>query len=440
MKTRTFKGGIHPGYNKELTEKIPLTFARLPDRVVIPLQQHIGAPCKPLVEAGDTVKAGQKIADSQGFVSAPVHSSISGKVLSIEPHAHPLGIEVNSIIIESDGAGEWTDGIHPPGPLGELSREEIINIIKEAGIVGMGGATFPTHVKLSPPPEKKIDTVVLNGAECEPYLTADHRVMVEEAEEVVFGLKVFMKVLGASRGVIGIEDNKPDAIRAIQEQIPRGEDISVIPLSTCYPQGAEKMLIKATTGRSVPSGGLPLDVGVVNQNVGTSVAVARALREGKPLIERVVTVTGSAINMPANLIVKIGTPVRDIVEQCGGVAGDVRKIILGGPMMGLAQPTLDVPVIKGTSGILVLGDSDVILEEAGPCIRCSRCINVCPLNLLPNFLGTAGERNRLDQAEKYHALDCMECGSCAYICPARRPLTQWIRVAKSRIQARNKKG
>lgn len=440
MALKSFKGGIHPGHYKEFTESVPVTTARSPRKVIMPLQQHIGAPCEPLVKVGDEVKAGQKIADSEGFVSAPIHASITGKVSSIGMHYTPLGVEIKSIVIESDGTdAEQDEKINSGKSPDDLSGKEILDIIREGGIVGMGGAAFPAHVKLSPPEGKKIDTVILNGAECEPYLTADHRIMLEEPEDVVAGLKVVMKVLNAPKGIIGIEDNKPDALEAIKAVIKNEKGITVYPLPTKYPQGAEKMLIEVITGRQVPSGGLPLDVGVVNQNVGTCAAIARTVREGVPLIERVVTVSGKGIKEPANVLVKVGTTFGEIIEQCGGLAENASKIISGGPMMGVSQATTDVPVMKGTSGILVLTDKEVQLQEAGPCIRCARCVEVCPINLLPNFLGAVSEQRLIDSAESYHASDCIECGCCAYICPAARPLTQWIRAAKAEIAARKRK-
>lgn len=440
MRGKLFKGGIHPGHCKELTESVPITSARLPEKVVIPLQQHIGAPCEPLVEVGDEVKAGQKIAASESFVSAPIHASIAGKVVSVDFHYTPVGTKIRSIVIESNGSDEHAEGLNPSRKtLDDLSKEEIVQIIREAGIVGMGGAAFPTHVKISPPEGKKIDTVILNGAECEPYLTADHRIMLEEPENVVFGLKAVMKALDASAGVIGIEDNKPDALKTLKEAVKREKNISVFPLPTKYPQGAEKMLIEVITGRQVPSGGLPLDVNVVNQNVGTSAAIARAILEGTPLIERVVTVSGSGVMNPANLMVRIGTTFEDVIEQCGGLTGQVSKVISGGPMMGISLAITAVPVVKGTSGILVLTEREVHLGEIGPCIRCSRCIAACPMNLLPNFLGTVSEKRFFDRAEVFHALDCIECGCCAYVCPASRPLTQWIRASKAEITARKRK-
>ncbi len=440
MWTKTFKGGVHPEGHKELTERLSLNDCSIPERVVIPLQQHIGAPCDALVQQGDRVKTGQKIGDSESFVSAPVHATISGRVAAVEPYHHPLGMKVNAVVIESDGSDTWADEVKPPAKSYEdMGREEIVEVIRGAGMVGMGGAAFPTHVKLSPPPEKLIDTFILNGAECEPYLTADHRVMLEDPENVILGLKIMMRALGVEKGIIGIEKNKPDAVKKMKELVKEEENLAIFPLPTCYPQGAEKMLIKVITGRKVPSGGLPMDVGVVNQNVSTSRAVARAFLEGTPLVERPLTVTGGGISSPANLNVRIGTLVRELLEHSGGLTENARKLVIGGPMMGLAQSSLEIPVIKGTSGILVLSEHEISLREIGSCIRCAKCVEVCPMNLLPNFLGRAGEKEVIELGEAYRALDCIECGCCAYVCPASRPLTQWIKIIKEEITARRKK-
>ena len=438
MGSAIFKGGVHPEYRKELTASLAITAAPVPQKVVIPMQQHIGAPCEPLVAVGDSVKAGQKIGDSEAFVSAPVHASLSGKVIAIEPYNHCLGRKVKAVVIEGDGSDERCSELEPVDNIDDLSPGELRALIRSAGIVGMGGAAFPAHVKLSPPEGKEIDTVIINGAECEPYLTADHRLMLERPEEVVFGLEVMMKALGAGRGIIGIEDNKPDAVRVMSQAVEGKPDLSVVPLKTKYPQGAEKMLIQVTMRRRVPSGGLPLDVGVINHNVGTAVAISEALRKGVPLMERVVTITGEGVKRPANLMVRLGTLVSDLLEYCGGLKEETCKVILGGPMMGLAQPTADLPVIKGTSGIVALISEDVGLFESGSCIRCARCVQVCPVNLVPTFIAQAAEHGLFGRAEKLHAADCIECGCCAYICPARIPLTQWIRVAKAEVLARQK--
>ncbi len=442
MIQRTFAGGIHPSYFKDFTAGKPIAPTRAPSQVIIPLHQNIGAPCKAAVQVGDEVKMGKVIGEPQGFVSAPIHASISGKVTKIASYAHPLGNPVEAIFIENDGQDALYEGVKPHRPLEELTPQEIIQIAREAGLVGLGGAAFPTHVKLSPPEDIAIDTVIINAAECEPFLTADHALMLERADDVLYGLKAFMKALNATKGIIGIEDNKPDAIAVMQKAVAensQGYDIEVHPLATKYPQGAEKMLIKATTGREVPPGALPMAVNVVNQNNGTSVALAEAIKLGKPLYERVVTVTGPGIQNPANLLVRNGTLVSEIIEQCGGVTDDARKLILGGPLMGLAQPSQEIPVIKGTSGILILTEEDVKYHAIGPCIKCGKCVDVCPMHLLPNFIGSAAEKNDLGLAEKYGALDCFECGCCTYICPAKRPLVQWIRIAKGEILAHKRK-
>jgi electron transport complex protein RnfC len=436
---KTFKGGVHPPHYKEATEHREIEKARLPQRVIIPLQQHIGAPCELIVKVGDKVKVGQKIGEGKAFVSAPVHASISGEVVSIETLPHPVGGKVLSVVIQSDGLDEVDNNIKPFGSIESLSPEELKKIIREAGIVGMGGAAFPTQVKLSPPPEKTIDTVIINGAECEPYLTADHRIMLERTEDVVFGIKVVMRAVGVSSVYIGIEDNKPDAIKKLEEAVSGEENIKVIPLRAKYPQGGEKQLIYAITGREVPSGGLPMEVGVIVQNVGTVTAIARAVKTGMPLIERVVTVTGSGVKKPKNLLARIGTPFKDLIEECGGFNGTPGKVIMGGPMMGIAQTSLEVPVIKGTSGILVLTKEEAKRYEPGPCIKCARCVDICPINLLPTRISHFSQMGMWDEAEEYNALDCIECGSCSYICPSKIPLVQRIRIAKGEILARKRK-
>lgn len=436
---KTFRGGIHPSYNKTLTSNKPIEKANLPKLVIIPLGQHVGAPCEPIVKAGDLVKRGQKIGEAKAFVSAPIHASISGEVKAVEPKPHPGGGMVMSVVIESDGKDELFAEVKPQKSLEELSPEEIKNLIREAGIVGMGGAGFPTQVKLSPPKEKTIDTIIVNGAECEPYLTADHRLMLERPEDVVFGLEVILKATGVKKGIIAIEDNKPDAAAAIKKAAAGRENIEVVSMATKYPQGGEKQLINAVTGREVPSRGLPMDVNVIVDNAGTCAAIAQAVKTGMPLIERILTVTGSGIKEPKNLLVKIGTPFGEILEQCGGVKEKTGKVVMGGPMMGLSQSSMEVPVIKGTSGILVLEASDVRLAEQSPCIRCARCVDACPIHLLPTNLGKLAEKSMWPEAEQYHALDCIECGCCAYVCPAHIPLTQLIRLAKNQIAASKKK-
>ncbi|MDI3548814.1 MAG: H+/Na+-translocating ferredoxin:NAD+ oxidoreductase subunit [Halanaerobiales bacterium] len=439
MSVLTFKQGIHPEYNKELTRDIPFRKAKRPARVTIPLQQHIGAPCQPLVKKGDHVDLGQKIGDSDSFVSAPVHASVSGVVKEIKKVPTPVGKESLAIVIEADEEDTLAEGIAPKGNLEDLSPEEIRKIIREAGIVGMGGAMFPTHVKLSVPEEKEAEYFILNGAECEPYLTVDHRMMISRPEDIVFGLKVLMKAIGVEKGFIGIEDNKPEAISSMQEAVAGEEGIEVKVLETKYPQGGEKMLIKAILGREVPLGGLPIDVGVVVNNVTTAVAVADAIKKGMPLIERTITITGRGIKEPANLICRFGTAINDLIREAGGFAGKPGKVILGGPMTGFAQPTTDLPVVKGTSGILVLPRKEVEEFDPLPCIKCARCVDSCPQFLMPVQLANFTEHQMYDKLERYNVLNCIECGSCSYICPAKRPLMHYIKLGKAEIIARKRK-
>lgn len=440
MKLLTFRGGIHPPYKKEYSNQKAIEKAENPKVVYIPLQQHIGAPASPIVQVGDSVKVGQKIGEQQGFVSCNVHSSVSGKVIAIKECEVAGGTGV-CVVIENDFLEEKHESVKPKGELDNLTKEEIVSIIKEAGIVGMGGATFPTHVKLSPPPDKNIDVVILNGAECEPYLTADHRLMLENPEDVVFGLRVFMKALNVKKGYIGIEVNKPDALDAIQKAAQQYKDIEVVGLEIKYPQGAEKQLIYACTGREVPSGGLPMDAGAVVNNVGTAAQVARTIKTGMPLIERITTVTGSCIKNPKNLITKVGTLVSEIIEQCGGFKEDktVGKVIMGGPMMGIAQYTIDIPTNKGTSGILCLDEEESKTPKPQNCLRCGKCLSVCPAFLQPLYISAYSLKNDFENAQNYRALDCIECGSCSFVCPARRPLLQSVRNAKREIIANKRK-
>ena len=429
---KSFFGGIHPRYNK-ITRKTKIAVAPMPKKVILPLQQHIGAPCNALVKAGDVVKVGQKIAESDKFVSAPIHASISGKVVGISKMPHPTLGECDAIIIESDGRIEWDDMVKKRENVDELTKDELKNIIKEGGIVGLGGAAFPTHVKLSPPPDKKIDTVILNGVECEPYLTCDHRLMLEHSEKVIKGLQIIVKVLEPKQCYIGIEDNKENAILLFEEKLQDMgiKDITVVRLKTIYPQGAEKNLIYSVLKRKVPAGGLPMDVKVVVQNVGTAKAIYDAVYEGKPLIERVVTITGS-VKEPKNLLVKIGTPVKELVSFCGGYEGSVGKLISGGPMMGIAQCNDEIPVIKGSSGILVQRE-EITREEERDCIRCGRCVDKCPMSLMPTMISQYAQKDDFDNCKEYFALDCYECGVCSYVCPSKIPLVHWIKYAKGEL-------
>ncbi|MBI4826402.1 MAG: electron transport complex subunit RsxC [Nitrospirae bacterium] len=435
VRADTFERGVHPHDSKGLTAGNPTQNARLPKRVVIPLSQHIGAPAKAEVSIGDEVKKFQMIGSAPGFVSAPVHASISGKVVAISDFLHPSGRMVQSVVIESDEKDEAIALVDTPDFMA-LGADEIKTRIKDAGIVGLGGAAFPTNVKLSPPKEKPIDVVILNGAECEPYLTADHRIMVEQPKSIVNGLKLIMKAVGVTKGYIGIEKNKPDAIEAMKKASEGEPGIEVRPLTVKYPQGAEKMLIKAITGREVPGkGGLPMDVGAVVQNVGTALAVYDAVRFGKPLIERIVTVTGKGVKEQKNLMVRIGTLVSEIIKDCGGLSEGAVKVISGGPMMGFAQWDLDVPVVKGTSGILVQSEDEFIsTDEYSACIRCGRCIDVCPMGLNPSMISILSEKGRYEETKDYNLFDCFECGSCAFVCPSKRPMVQFVRLAKSQTK------
>lgn len=434
----TFKGGIHPPHAKKSTENLAIEKALDPQVVVIPLRQHIGAPCEALVKKGDAVKVGQRIGEPGSFVSAPVHSSVSGTVKDVVSK-EILGGAALCVVIESDGFDTVHESVQPKGTLETLTGKDILGIIKDAGIVGMGGAGFPTHVKLSPPPEKKIELVILNGAECEPYLTADHRLMLENPEKVIFGLRAIMKVLGVEKGYIGIEDNKTDAIACMQQALRPGDGVEVVGLHTKYPQGAEKQLIKAISGREVPSGGLPMDAGAVVNNVATAAAIADAIQTGMPLIDRICTVTGKGISTPKNLRIKVGTNIKEIIDQCGGYRETPGKLIMGGPMMGIATHTDDVPATKTTSGILVLSPEEAKTPDPENCMRCARCVEICPAYLQPLTISAYALKDQFDLAAKYNAMDCIECGSCSFICPSRRPLLQSIRLAKREILANRRK-
>lgn len=439
MGVLTFKQGIHPEYNKQLSKDKPFKKAKRPEIVTIPLQQHIGAPCKPLVKKGDHVDLGQKIGDSDSFVSAPVHASVSGVIKEIKKVMTPVGKKADAIVIETDEEDLLAEGIKPRGELAELDPADIKDIVREAGIVGMGGAMFPTHVKLAVPDGKEVEYIILNGAECEPYLTVDHRMMIERPSDIVFGLQALMKATGAKNGIIGIEENKPEAIEVMQQAVLSEEGLEVKVLATKYPQGGEKMLIKAILDREVPAGGLPLDVGVVVNNISTAVAVRDAIKEGMPLVERSVTVTGRGIKEPINLIYRIGTLVSELIAEAGGFVGKPGKVILGGPMTGFAQTVIDLPAVKGTSGVLVLPEDEVADFEPAPCIKCARCVDVCPQFLMPVNLANYTEHEMFEELDKYQILNCIECGSCSFICPAKRPLMQYIKMGKAEVIARKRK-
>lgn len=428
-----FKGGAHPPEHKD-TSGLAIETVPLPKKVVLPLSQHIGKPAKAVVKARDPVKTGQRIAEADGAVSANIHASISGKILSIDSFAHPSGMNLEAITIESDGLDERAENIG--ADIGSLDAAGILERIRQAGIVGMGGAAFPTHVKLAPPKDKKIDTLILNGCECEPYLTCDHRVMLENTSEVVSGARLMLKALGVGSGIIAVEENKSDAAARIEQELKGDGSLRVMCLKTKYPQGAEKQLIKSCVGREVSSGKLPMDVGCVVQNVQTAKAVHDAVVLGRPLYERVLTVTG-AIHSPKNLRGRTGTLVSEIVALCGGLRDDVKKVINGGPMMGTSLFTLDVPIVKGMSGIVALTAAEVKANEPTPCIRCGKCIEVCAMGLpsttITRYVESRGAAAAGELLE-CNVTDCIECGTCAYVCPARIPLLQNLRVAKQIVR------
>lgn len=431
-----FHGGIHPAYNKETTAGLPAEELPLQEKYIVPLSQSLGAAGNPVVERGTEVLKGQLLAEPGGFVSVPIHAPTSGKVSKIDNFPHPSGRMMTALEITADGEDRWIDGCGPLRDFENMKPDAIKKAIWDAGIVGMGGAAFPTHVKLSPPKEKPIDTLIINGAECEPYLTADHRIMVEHAEEVISGARLMAKVIGVERIIVGIERNKPDAI---DKMLSLADGIEVEALHVVYPQGSEKQLIYALLGRSVPTGGLPMDVGVLVQNVGTAMAAYNACAFGYPLIERIITVTGSGIAQPKNLKVRVGTLVSDIVQYCGGLSRNTMKAVMGGPMMGIGQHTLDVPVMKGTSGMVFLTAGEVTLFRSDPCIRCAACVEACPMGLLPTVISSYSVNSMFDTAQEYHAMDCIECGCCSYSCPSHIPLVQNIRRAKAEILSKQKK-
>lgn len=435
----TFKGGIHVPDFKELTKDKPIEKANDPKVVYISLHQHVGAGCKPLVSAGDKVKVGQKIGDSDAFVTAPVHSSVSGEVKEITKLYNPDGWKTDCIVIESDGLNELHESVKPNGDLDKLSKEEIINTIREAGIVGMGGAAFPMHAKLEVTEDHNIDCVILNGAECEPYLTCDHRLMLEEAEKVIYGLEVMLDYLGLESGYIGVEDNKKDAIEVLKASVKDENKVKVASLKTKFPQGDSYRMVDSITKRVVPAGGRCKDVDAIVNNVGTALAAAEAILEGKPLYERVVTITGNGVKEPKNLMVKIGTPIRDLIQQCGGFNGKPGKIIVGGPMTGHAQFSMDAPITKAVTGILVLTEEEVKPAKVVPCIKCGKCLSACPVRLQPLVISAYSLKDRFEEAERYDAPNCIECGACSFICPSKRPLTESIGHAKREISSRRKK-
>lgn len=430
----TFRHGVHPPDSKSLTEHVPVRRMPFPKRIALPLRQHAGKPAKPLVEKGDHVDRGDKIAEADGFVSVPVHASASGTVADIDWWPHPDGSMAETIIIDVD---EFSPQLPRPRIVPDwhgLTPEQVRQEVQNAGLVGLGGAAFPTHVKLSPPPDIKLDWLLVNGAECEPYLTTDHRTMVEYPERVHFGIRIMMQCLGVERAVIGVEMNKPDAIAALERTKPDDLDVTVQPLVVKYPQGAEKMLIQVVTGKEVPSGKLPMHVGAVVQNVGSIATIAEIFETGMPLIERIVTVTGPGVRKPSNLIVPVGSMLGDVLEFCGGITDDAAEIVFGGPMMGSSQPDMRTPLIKGTTGVVVLTEAEVKPKKTYPCIKCGHCLDACPVFLNPSQLGILAQAGRYEEMVDMHLMDCMLCGSCSYVCPSNIPLSQMFALAKSGLR------
>jgi electron transport complex protein RnfC len=437
MKEKTFRGGVHPPQLKQLTEDKPLEVMPAPERAIIPLLQHFGRPAKPLVAKGSDVLVGQKIGEADSLFSACVHSSVSGKVLSVDAHPHPGGNQVLAVTVANDGQ----DRASPLTAAGKdpfsLSPDEIRQKVKEAGVVGLGGAAFPTAVKLFPPKDKPVDTVIINGCECEPMLTSDYRLMLEAPEAILNGAQIVRIATGAKRMIIGIEDNKKKAFEVLKEKMNGNNCTQVSLLKTKYPQGAEKNLIYALLRREVPRGGLPFDVGVVVQNVGTAKAAWEAVSAGKPLYEKAITVSGDGIRVPKNISVRVGTPFKDVVDFCGGLKEEADIFVMGGPMMGLSQWSLEVPVVKGTSGILAWQTSAVPKEY--PCIRCGRCVEKCPMFLVPTQLAKFVKFDKLTEAENWGVTDCVECGCCQYVCPSKIPLVHWIRLGKNKVLSLKRK-
>ncbi len=432
--SKTFRHGVHPGTFKEQTEDRPIERMPFPEEVVLHLRQHLGAPSKPVVKTGDRVFRGQLVAEASGFVSVPLHASATGRVKAIEKRRHPAGNMSEAIVIQVDPDSPQALHDDAPHDWQSPSRDSLVKMIQAGGFVGLGGAAFPTHVKLSVPEGKRVEWVLINGAECEPYLTTDHRIMLESADSIILGIRITMKALGAGKSFFGIENNKMDAIRVLRDKLPPDLHCEVVPLETKYPQGAEKMLITAVLSREVPSGRLPIDVQVVVNNVGTVAAMGDFFGFGQPLIERVVTVSGPGVRNPSTLLIPLGTKLSDVLAYCGGVTEDTNQILFGGPMMGSAQYHMDVPILKGTSGILCLTHAEAAVRKEYACIRCSSCLDACPVFLNPSLLGQLARSGHHDQMRNLHLLDCMECGSCSYVCPSNIPLVQRFRVAKALLR------
>jgi len=427
----SFKGGANvPHYKNTLECKTEAM--GIPDKVVIPMLQHIGAPCNPVVSKGDTVKLGQLIGSSESYVSAPIHASVSGKVTDISTILTSVGTFVPAVVIEPDKKQEIHEDVKPPRV---TNREEFLEAVKQSGLVGLGGAGFPTHVKLSVQPGRKIDYLLINGAECEPFITSDYREMVENGEGIIEGAKIIMKFLGIPKTIIGVEDNKPEAISKLTALTRNEKDIDVVRLKSRYPQGGEKVLIYALTGRKVPSGKLPLDIGVIVINVNSASFINEYIKTGMPLVKKRVTIDGPAVARAANVEVPIGTQIKDVFDYCGGFKNPPAKIIMGGPMMGVTQYSLELPVMKQTNAVLAFDENMAKVMEENPCIRCGRCVNACPMNLLPLTMNALVRNNKIEELGKYHIMDCMECGSCSFVCPSKRHLVQSFKLGKARLRA-----
>jgi len=435
----TFKHGVHPPALKELTASQPIRRMPFPDEVVLPLRQHAGKPARLLVARGDHVERGDVLAAADGFMSVPIHASASGRVVEIGFWPHPDGSMAEAVRIRVDRFSAQLPRPRSVPHWEGLTREQVVAAVQQAGIVGLGGAAFPAHVKLVPPSGSRIELLLLNGAECEPYLTTDHRLMAEQPERVIYGARIMMHALGVSRCVIGVEKNKPDAIAALTAVLPTDIDITLQPLTVKYPQGAEKMLIKAVTGKEVPSGKLPLHVGVIVQNVGTVATIGEVFETGLPLVERVVTITGPGVKKPANLLIPVGTKVGDALAYCGGLTEDASEIIFGGPMMGFAQSDLDTPITKGVTGVVVLTPAVARTAPTLPCIKCGRCLDACPVFLNPSLLGSLAQMGRFADMEAAHLADCMLCGSCSYVCPSNIPLSQMFALSKAGLRKQKAK-
>lgn len=438
MKALTFKGGLHPNDHKGDTKDCAVIDLKASEIMVFPLSQHIGAPCEPTVEVGQKVFAGEKIGDSGAFVSAPVHSSVSGTVKAIEPRLHPGGKMVMSVIIENDFEYKEHPDIYKREDISSLTTKEKLDIIREAGLVGLGGATFPTHIKLNPPEDKNIDCLIINGAECEPYLTSDYRVMMETPALIFKGIELIKDILGVKKCYIGIENNKPEAISVMATNAKSYPGTEIVPLKTKYPQGSEKHLIKAITGREVPSGKLPADVGVVVNNIDTCTSVYNALMYRRCVMTRVITVSGSGVKKPSNFRVRIGTPFKDVLTAAECDFESTKKVIMGGPMMGMAQYNLDVPTIKGTSALLAFTEEELSDRKTVNCVKCGDCVAHCPMGLTPALLNSYAKINDFEMLTKLNIMDCIECGICSYTCQCRNPITQNIKTAKAKMRSQKK--